>query len=312
MKIAVTGATGFVGAALIRQLCAQGGFEIAALARDPARMPNADADAVTAIKGDLNDDAALGELARGADAFLHLAGVTHARRNQEYQTINSEGAARAARAAAREGARFVLASSLSAREPQLSPYAASKADAERVVGEAAGASPWIALRLPAIYGPGDRATLPYFRLVTSGWALEPRTDPPARASLLYVEDAARALIAAIGSGSSRAVYEVGDEKRDGREWREIGVTLGNVVNKKVKRFKIPRTVVAAAHIVSRSADLAQRKIPEIRAGQVNEFFHADWVARHNLFADAAGWSPATGLEDGMTQTVRWYRDNALL
>lgn len=309
MKAAVTGANGFVGRALINELLQQG-FAVSALVRNPE---SAGLDArVDTIKGDLDNVDALAKAASGADIFIHLAGVTFPRSDALYRTVNVNGAARAAEAAAAAGARFVHASSMSAREPRVSPYAQSKRDSETAVANASGANPWIALRLPAIYGPGDHATLPFFKLVKAGFALAPRTAPPARASILYVDDAARALIAAGRSSLDDAVYEVGDETPMGREWREIGDCLAAVLNRNVKHIAVPRAAVALFHNISRAAASITGRSPDIRKGQVNEFFHADWSARDNLFADAAGWRPETPLDVGFRKTVLWYRENALL
>ena len=309
LRAAVTGGGGFVGGALIDTLLAEN-IEVAALIRDPARV-NFDK-RVEIIKGDLDSAVALSEIADGADMFIHLAGVTFPRTRDLYDHVNVEGAARAAAAAAKAGAKFVHASSMSAREPGVSPYARSKRDSETAVADASGDNPWIALRLPAIYGPGDRATLPFFKLVKSGFALAPATSPPARASILYVEDAALALLAAGRASANGAVFEVGDEVRDGREWREIGERLGNIMNKKVKPIAVPRPVVAMFHNISRAASSILGKTPDIREGQVNEFFHPDWVAADNLFSDAVDWRPQTPLSEGFATTVRWYRENALL
>ncbi len=309
MRAAVTGGAGFVGGALVDYLLEEN-FDVAALIRDPGRVRFDSA--VEVVKGDLENEAALAAIAAGADMFIHLAGVTFPRSDDLYDAVNVRGAQRAALAAAKAGAKFVHASSMSAREPDISPYAQSKRMSETVIAEASGDNSWIALRLPAIYGPGDRATLPFFKLVKAGFALSPRTEPPARASLLYVRDAAMALVAAGRAPIAGAVFEVGDETAAGREWREIGACLGNIMNKKVKHVAVPRPVVAMFHNISRITASISGKIPDIREGQVNEFFHPDWAARENLFADAVNWRPETPLAEGLEKTVRWYRENALL
>lgn len=308
MRAAVTGGAGFLGAALINRLLDQG-WSVAALARDPKKFaPGA---GLELVEGDLANVAALREIAERADVFFHLAGVTHARRARDYFTANVEGAAAAARAAAESGARFIHASSLSARAPQTSPYARSKRESETAVADASGANPWTALRLPAIYGPRDRATLPYFRLVKSGLAPEPWTDPPARASMLFVEDAASAMLAA-KDAPPRVVYEVGDDQLRGRTWSEIGAALGETLNTRVRRIRAPRTPVAFYCNMLRVVESALGRPPSLRHGQVDEFFHPDWVARENLFSAASPWRPQTPLKEGFAKTVLWYQENGLL
>ena len=308
MRIAVTGGTGFVGAALIEHLSNQG-FDITALARDPGRLKTARD--VRVVQGDLENNTALNAIADSADLFIHLAGVTHARRDSDYTTVNVEGASRAAAAAANSGARFIHISSMSARRPDVSPYARSKADSEDAVRNASGDNPWLALRLPAIYGPGDMVTLPYFKLVKSGLALEPRTVTPAAASILFVEDAAAA-IAAAAQVPAGLVYEVGDDREKGHAWLEIGQILGAALGTKPRRLRVPRPVISAYHGAVRGIEKALGRAPSVRAGQVNEFFHPDWVARDNLLMHACSWRPQTPLKEGFAKTARWYQEHGLL
>jgi nucleoside-diphosphate-sugar epimerase len=306
---AVTGGTGFIGAALLDQLLQQG-ITVRALARDPRKLKHAGR--IETVEGSLENEQALDALAQGASAVLHLAGETHARTEQDYARINVDGARRAAAAAAKAGARFVHASSLSARQPATSPYARSKHDSERAVAEASCGNDWIALRLPAIYGPGDLVTLPYFKLLKSGFAFEPATDVPARASILYVEDAAAAIAAAATRGEPRRVYDLGDDRTEGRAWSEIGQTLSEIIGNNPMALKIPKPAVALLHEGVRAAESIFGKSPTVRQGQVNELFHPDWVARENLFNDAAGWAPRTPLKEGFAKTVRWYQEQGLL
>jgi len=313
-RAAVTGGTGLIGAALIDLLLA-GGWRVTALARNPgglARAGEMRPGDLRVVKGDLASDEALADLAAGADAFFHLAGVTHAREAAAYRAANVEGAANVARAAAAAGAAFIHISSLSARAPWTSAYADSKAESEAAVRAASGENPWRALRLPAIYGPGDHATLPYFKLVRAGFALEPRTEPPAQASLLFVADAAAAAVAALDAPAG-AVYEVGDESPGGgRPWREIGRCLGEVMGSAPRPLRVPRPVVSALHGATIAIERITGKRPSVRPGQAREFFHPDWVARERLLSQACGWTPATPLKEGFAKTVLWYQENGLL
>ncbi|MBY0422508.1 MAG: hypothetical protein K2Q06_09400, partial [Parvularculaceae bacterium] len=186
--------------------------------------------------------------------------------------------------------------------------ARSKRDSEDAV---AGAAPDAAiLRLPAIYGPRDVATLPYFKMIRAGLAAEPATPSEARASLLYVDDAASALLAALKSAPA-GVYDVGDDAPEGRSWGEIGETLGRAFGVAPRRLRAPR---AALEIWHGAARLATRfgAAPSVRTGQLNEFFHPDWVARDNLLSDAIAWRPRTSLEEGFAKTALWYQKTGLL
>ena len=313
--LALTGATGFVGTALIN-LFIKDGYHVKALARDPARLSQlTSTEQVDIIKGDLEDRRALAELAQGTDWFVHCAGITHARTDKDYFKVNVDGAKLAAEAAAAASTNLVHLSSMSAREPSLSAYAASKRDSENAVFAAmspASSSACIALRLPAIYGPGDMVTLPFFKAVKLGMAPEPATKPPARASILHVADAAGAVLAAITEQPQSDIYEVGDGVSDGHSWSEIGQTLGQAMGKKPRPVRIPRPIIALQHGAALGYAKLLKKVPEVRNGQINEFFHADWVAQNNLFEAATNWTPQFSLQEGIAKTVHWYQKNGYL
>ncbi|MEL7488383.1 MAG: NAD-dependent epimerase/dehydratase family protein, partial [Pseudomonadota bacterium] len=246
----------------------------------------------------------------GADGLIHAAGLTLARADDDYQRVNVAGAAAAAKTAADAKARFVHLSSMSAREPHLSPYAASKRASEAEVLEVApGAA---ILRLPAIYGPRDLVTLPFFKLVKTGWAPRPATAEPGRFSLLYVDDAAGAVLAALRAPALCGVFEVGDSEEDGVSWGELGETLGAAFGRAPRSVAAPRWILSLYNRAALGYARAFNAAPTARSGQVNEFFHPDWVARNNLLSDSADWTPAVRLEEGFAKTVRWYQDNGYL
>ena len=189
MLAAVTGATGFVGPHLIAAL-ARHGWKLRLLIRRWTPLPSLAGVDAEIVWGDLSDEAALRRLVDGADAVVHAAGLIKARRPEDFQAVNRDGTARLSALAPTMP--FLLLSSLAAREPQLSPYAASKRAAEEVVARRTG--PWLAVRAPAVYGPGDRETLAYFKMAARGFAPQP-DRPDARLSLIHVEDLAEALAA---------------------------------------------------------------------------------------------------------------------
>src|SRR5436190_1019910 len=122
-RAAVTGATGFLGRRLVPALVERG-WEARALVRRAPETGLWDAAAPDLVRGDLADEAALRTLCDGVDAVIHAAGLIKARNRAAFFEANEAGARRVAQAAG--GARVLLVSSLAAREPRLSDYAASK------------------------------------------------------------------------------------------------------------------------------------------------------------------------------------------
>jgi uncharacterized protein YbjT (DUF2867 family) len=160
--VALTGASGFLGRTFTKHLLASG-WQVRALVRRPA--PDLEDMGAIPIAGAMEQRDSLERLVEGADAVVHCAGLLKARHKGEFTAVNVEGTARLAEAAAGcpRPPRFLLLSSLAAREPTISPYAASKRGAEETLARCAGPLEHCSLRPPGVYGPGDRATLPLFR-----------------------------------------------------------------------------------------------------------------------------------------------------
>ena len=227
LKIALTGATGFVGRAVVSALMAKSN-QVSALVRDPSRanLPPE----VRQVQGDLQNNVALNDLTQGADVVIHIAGVIGALRREDYFFANEQGTRAATEAASRNGVkRFVHISSLAAREPELSTYGASKRAGEAAVDKFKSKMSVVVLRPPAVYGPGDRGTLPLLRSLTQSFAVIPGTST-SRFSLIYVDDLARIIVEAAGA-TRTGVVELDDGQRQGYGWRELVPILPLFANK---------------------------------------------------------------------------------
>lgn len=155
MRIALTGATGFVGSGVLGRLLRRG-HEVRVLVRDQTRAARLrDFGAVEVVAGSLGDEAALRSLVAGTEAVVHLVGIIAETKGQTYQTVHVEGTARLVAAAAAAGARrFVHMSALGARaDAAATAYHRSKAAGEDVVRRS-GLSHAI-VRPAIIAGPGN-------------------------------------------------------------------------------------------------------------------------------------------------------------
>ncbi len=295
-SVAVTGATGFVGPHLIAAL-AKRGWKLRLLIRRWTPLPSLAGVEAEMVLGDLDDEAALSHLVEGADAVIHAAGLIKARRPADFHRVNAGGTARLL---AKAGDRpFVLLSSLAAREPALSSYAASKRAAEEaVVGKA------IAIRAPAVYGPGDRETLAYFKAVARGLAPQPRL-PGARLSLIHVADLAEALARAVENPPPPGVYEVDDGR--GYTYAEMAAAAGAALGRSARSVALPRSVMAGVASLNGLLQLLGGPVRILTAGKVAELFHPDWESNDRRLAATLGIVPRFDLASGFRETVAWYR-----
>jgi nucleoside-diphosphate-sugar epimerase len=300
-RIALTGATGFVGPHLVTAL-ARRGWTLRLLLRRWSPLPSLAGVRAEIVWGDLREEAALRELVAGADAVIHAAGLIKARRAADLQRINRDGTARLSAAAPQLP--FILLSSLAAREPQLSPYAASKRAAEEIVSARPGA--WLALRAPAVYGPGDRETLSYFRAVARGFAPQPDLRD-ARLSLIHVTDLAEALALAVERPPPPSVYEVDDGHEDGYGYRDMARAAALALGRRERPLRLSRRLVGALAAANTAAQALGGPVRILTAGKAREIFHPDWAVHDRRFAAAVGFVPAHDLAGGFRDTILWYR-----
>jgi nucleoside-diphosphate-sugar epimerase len=300
-RVAVTGVTGFVGPHLVAAL-ARRGFKLRLLVRRWSPLPSLEGVAADMVLGDLLDEAALKRLVEGVDAVVHAAGLIKARQPSDFFAVNRDGTALLSALAPE--ATFLLLSSLAAREPQLSSYAASKRAAEEVVAGRSG--PWLTVRAPAVYGPGDRETLAYFKAVARGLAPRPRVAD-ARLSLIHVADLAEALALALDQPPPPSTYEIDDGRDGGYSYRDMADAAGRALGRRPLSLAVPRSVMAAIAQVNAIGHSLGGPVRILTPGKVAEIFHSDWRAHDQRLAAALGFRPRFDLATGFGETILWYR-----
>jgi len=297
LKLAITGATGFVGGRLLEQALAAG-HEVRALTRRP-QQPR---EGLSWIAGSLDDQASLDLLAEGADAMIHVAGVINAPDPAGFEAANVMGTSAVLAAAEHSQIkRFVHVSSLSAREPKLSAYGASKAGSEALV--AASSLPHAIIRPPAVYGPGDKETFELFRMARRGIVLLP---PEGRLSLIHVDDLARLLLAlADPAAPAGLLVEPDDGRHGGWSHAEFGRALGKALGRTVATVSVSRPILDLFAKVDRWVRGPKAKLT---ADRVAYFCHPDWMVDPGRGAPEALWRPEIETEAGLAETAKWYRE----
>ena len=297
MRLAITGATGFVGGQLVTAALAEG-HTVAAL----TRRPQAERSGVTWIAGALDDPAALARLTDGAEAVIHVAGAVNAPSRAAFDQANAAGTA-ALLAATPAATRFVHVSSLAAREPALSDYGASKAFAEATV--TASPQRWTIVRPPAVYGPGDLELRDLFRLARFGLALLP---PPGRLSIVHVADLARLLLSCATGEPGRLVFEPEDAS-GGISHVAFAQAIGRAVGRRVLPLPLPRALLSLGARLDRALRGDAAKLTPDRVGYMS---HPDWTADPAKAPPRALWRPVIATAAGLAETAAWYRSHGLL
>lgn len=307
--VAVTGGTGFLGRHLVVALW-QAGYQPRLLVRQDPAHPLLDGVHPQLVPGDLADETALARLVTGADIVIHAGGLIKAASRQQFFATNEGGSARIGRAVAQHApqARFLVVSSLAAREPDLSDYAASKRAGETAAIDAYGGKDWLIIRPPAIYGPWDRETLPLFK-AACGPVVPVMGGAAARLAMLHVGDAARAITTLAGASVSGRCFALCDGNHAGYGWDALLDQAAMAVGRRAVRVRVPEALL---HLLGGVGGLRARLTGTpvmLTSGKVREILHADWTVPQSDMPDSGVWAPAVGLADGFRMTAEWYRSH---
>jgi nucleoside-diphosphate-sugar epimerase len=262
---------------------------------------------VTRVTGSLEDMSSLEALVKNAVAVVHCAGAVRGATQQQFDRVNVDGVRRLLQAleSRNPSARLLTLSSLAAREPQLSYYAASKYKGEQVLISEARKVSWLALRPPAVYGPGDRELLPLFQFMARGVAPLPGS-PEARFSMVFVEDLAGAVLAWLRCERfTSGVYTIDDGTVGGYNWLDVAAIVARLCRRPVRTLRIPGWMLGIVAHVNRVASRLFGYAPMLTPEKLRELCHPDWVCDSTEFTEQTGWKPAVQLEEGLQLTPGW-------
>lgn len=321
-RILVTGATGFIGTALCRDLKARG-FEVSGAVRATGPKDHDQFDPVTV--GEIGPDTDWSQILGGIDAIVHLAGRAHdmgeARTPQGseilnlFRWVNVQATKTLAEAAAAHGVeRFIYISSVKVHG-ECSPATAtgprpfteadtpaprdshgiSKWEAERALRDIAAGSAMepVILRPPLVYGPGVKGNfLSLMRICDGPWPL-PLAMIDNRRSLIYVGNLTDAIIACLTHGAAaHGTFLV----RDGEDISTAGLArrLRQGLGRPGRLVPVPPNMLRLAGVVCRRSAVTDRLTGSL-------------VADDSRIRAELGWSPPVSFDDGLERTISWYR-----
>ncbi|MEC3951850.1 SDR family NAD(P)-dependent oxidoreductase [Nocardia sp. CDC153] len=332
MKALVTGASGFLGGALVRRLVRDGDYEVAILARATSNLRDLAEviDQVEIITGDLTDQVSLERATKGVDVVFHSAARVDDRGTRaQFVAENVTATENLVRAAKRNGTgRFVFISSPSALMDRdggdqvnvdesvpyptryLNLYSETKAAAERFVLSSNTADfSACALRPRAIWGAGDRSG-PIVRLLSraaAGTLPDLSYGKQVRASLCHVENIVEACVLAARSENvgGKAYFIADAEQTD--VWGFLGEVATDLGYAKPTRQPNPRVLaaaVAAIETVWRIPFVATRWSPPL-----SRYVVALMTRTATYDTSAAtrdfGYRPIVTRDDGLTDFLAW-------
>ena len=310
MRILVTGASGFVGTALCRELLARG-HRVRAAVRRPIPPGAVPPDLHQILIPDIAAEFDRRALVDGVDTVVHLAAIahrSHRRIGTEIRRVNCDAAVRLAEAAAGLAGRFIFLSSVKVHgedsdgttygeKDALNPedsYGRSKLEAERALTEIAGRNgiELVTIRPPLVYGPGVKAN--FLRLlgwVDSGLPL-PFASVHNRRSLIYIGNLVDAIARCAEHPAARGPFLVSDEE---------AVSTPELVSRIARALKRPARLVPVPAALLRAAGMIAGRRDEMRRLTGNLAIDSSRARR------LLDWRPPYTLDAGLAETARWFR-----
>jgi len=294
--VALTGATGFIGTALTNTF-SQAGIKVRALSRKK-RVSN---NSVEWIEGDMHSPLALKKLVQDADTVIHCAGNVRGKSKLEFLSINQGGTENLLTACKEQKniQRFLLISSLAAKQPDLSWYAFSKHAAEQTLLSYKDHIPSSTVFRPtAVYGPGDKEIRPLLKGIKMGLLARPAAKT--NFSLIHINDLVSAInLWARHPTAVNGVYELDDGTANGYNWDKLIDLAQQHWGKSVFSISVPIGLLKILANTNLKIARLLRYSPMLTPGKVREILYPDWVCDNSDLSTAIEWHPSIQLSQAM-------------
>jgi dihydroflavonol-4-reductase len=321
VKALVTGGTGFIGSHLV-ELLLKNGYAVRCLIRKTSDTRWLSDLSAEYVYGDLFDAEALRNAVTGVDYIYHAAGVTKSKTKEGYYRGNTTGTSNLLDAVQKFNQalkRFIHVSSQTAAGPSptkvpiteeivphpITTYGLSKLKAEEECSKFRSTIPATIVRLPAIYGPRDRDVFEFFNTIGKG--LQPMVGFHEKyVSLLHVGDAVRGLVMAAESPAAVGqTYFVSSKEIYG--WRDVGNVAKRLMEKVVVRVRVPEFGVYVVSAFAEFFSLFSSKPALINFEKARDMVQDYWTCDSSKAKRDFGYEQEVSLEEGMRNTIEWYR-----
>jgi dihydroflavonol-4-reductase len=322
MNILVTGGTGFVGNHLIRELLKDKGNTVYALVRDLKKLEQFDFhDRVIAIAGDLFTSETF---PADIDVVFHLAALTKVISPREFVHCNHQGtmALLDKLRSLKKLRKVVLLSSLAAAGPNrqipclkegmpdnpVSLYGKSKLAQEKIL-QAHSSAPYIIIRAPIVFGPGDMDMLTIFRVLKKG--VLPELGRKQRMySVIYVTDLVKGMIAAANSSYQNETFYITNVEPI--PWDDFMLAAHRLMGGGLRKVTVPETLAWVLAELSEMRIRILKRKTIFNRDKFREMRFPVWTCSAEKSSDRLHFQPLRPTDSALDETVRWYQEQNLL
>ncbi len=331
MRILITGASGFIGSFIVEEALRRGFETWAAVRRSSSREYLHD-ERINFIELNLSSKQQLVEQLQGKefDYVVHAAGVTKCIDKRDFRRINTEGTKNLVDALIETGMplrRLVFVSSLSVfgaiheqqpyeeiREsdtPQPNTaYGRSKLEAEHYLESLGSRVPYIILRPTGVYGPREKD---YFMMAKS---IKQHSDfavgfKRQDITFVYVKDLVEAIFLSLDKGDNGRKYFLSD----GQVYQSA--TFSNLIHEALGRpwwirITAPIWVLRIITFIGEYAGRLTGKVTALNNDKYNILRQRNWRCDIQPAIRELGYHPKWQLDEGVKETIQWYKDNKWL
>lgn len=318
MKAFITGGTGFIGSHLADTLISNGAEEVRCMIRSDAKWLTGKK--ITPIKGDLHDIPALREGLKDVDVLFHLAALVKAPKQDLLNKTNVEATENLIRTAQREGVKkMVILSSLAATGPSfgrpvteadplmpVSMYGTSKKLMEEMIHSLAIDKDSITiLRPPAVFGPREEQIYSFFKICAKGFCPIIGDGESTRISMVHVSDVIQGLmLASKNTHKGVQTYFVSSEEL--YTWNEIKDATERALERRLTALYIRPGIVKGIGSFLEAAGSLIGQYPVMNKDKAREMTH-EWICSVDAIKKDLGYSQSMTLQEGITDTIKWYK-----
>ena len=331
MKILITGASGFIGSFIVEEALRRG-FETWAAVRKSSSREYLQDERIHFIELNLSSKEQLVEQLRPHqfDYVVHAAGVTKCLNKQDFRRINTEGTKHLVDAILELQMpikRFIYLSSLSIfgaiKEQQPyeeiketdtpqpnTEYGRSKLEAEKYLESVSSHIPYIILRPTGVYGPREKD---YFIMAKS---IKQHSDfavgyQRQDITFVYVKDVVQAVFLALEKGENGRKYFLSD----GQVYQST--TFSDLIHEELGRpwwirITAPVWVLRIITFVGEYVGRMTGKVTALNNDKYNILKQRNWRCDIQPAINELGYQPTYNLEQGVKETIQWYKDNGWL
>jgi nucleoside-diphosphate-sugar epimerase len=317
-RVAVTGAGGFIGAAVSRRLVAEG-CHVTGVDRDEAGGVRARASGAEFVRADVADREAIGGAIEGAELVVHTAAlVTDYGEMDEFVRVNVGGTRNILDAAEAGGAERVLHLSsvvvygldtseeldeTAFRRSSGVPYIDTKSASDRLACRRGA----VVIRPGDVYGPGSVPwTIRPARMASTGQLALPRGDPLMLA--VYIDDLVEGIVLGLRRGHPGRAYTI---------WSGERLTIAELFDRYAQMAgmrrarRLPVSVLRSAGVAYEAIARVRGEPPPFSRNAVTLLNRRGTVSNRRA-TEELGWAPQVDFEEGMKRTEEWLRSEGLV